>query len=117
MWVFTKDGFFTAVFKECQADEIMIRAKSRADLKSLLKKISDDGPIRETAESPYRFFVVLKKSAWIQYLSDYVEHLDYATVRDNIVSSSDTARQKAYQTVWTTMHNWMGRAALGQDDL
>ena len=116
MWVFTKDGFFTAVFKECRKDEIMIRAKSKSDLRAMLKKIDQDRPVQETSESPYRFFVILEKSLWIQYLSDYVQHLDYASVRDHIVSKADVDRQKAYQSVWATMHNWMGRESLRQDD-
>jgi hypothetical protein len=117
MLVFTKDGFFTAVFKACEKDEVMIRAKSKTDLQALMKKTATNSPIQETSESTYRFFVVLKKSTWIQYLSDYVNGLDYETVRDNIVSRNDAARRKAYQTVWMAMHNWMGRESQHPDGI
>jgi hypothetical protein len=117
MWVFTKDGFFAAVFKDCEKDEVMIKAKSNTDLQALLKKIGNDNAIHETSESDYPFFVVLKKTLWIQYLDDYVQRLDYETVRNNIVSSTDAARHKAYQTVWAAMYNWMGCKSLHKDDI
>jgi hypothetical protein len=117
MWVFTKDGFFTAVSKQCRQDEIMIKANSRRDLEKLLRKTNTQGPIQESPEPAYRFHVILEKASWIQYLSDYVQSLNYETVRDNIVAQNDAARHEAYQAVWTTMHNWMGREALRRDDL
>jgi hypothetical protein len=46
-----------------------------------------------------------------------VQRLDYETVRNNIVSRTDAARHQAYQTVWATMYNWMGRESLHQDDI
>lgn len=116
MWVFTKDGFFAAVFKECQADEVMIKAKSEEDLAALLRQTGDDATVHRTPDSDYRFFVILKKSSWIQYLTDYVQRLDYETVRDHIVSRNDRERHKAYQTVWATMYNWMGRESQHQED-
>ena len=117
MWVFTSDGFFTAVSKQCRQDEIMIKANSRKDLEKLLQSVNAQQPIQESPETAHRFHVILKKASWIQYLADYVEDLDYETVRDHIVTRNDTARHEAYQTVWTTMHNWMGREGLRRDDL
>jgi hypothetical protein len=117
MWVFTKDGFFTAVSSQCQKDELMIKANSRKDLEKLLLNITDQPPIQESREPGYRFHLILPKTSWIRYLSNYVERLDYETVRDNIVTRNDTARHEAYQAVWTTMHNWMGREALSRDDM
>ncbi len=116
MWVFTRDGFFAVVFKACQRDEIMIKAKSKADLLALLQKVGDDSPVHEITESDYRFYVILKKRLWSQYLTEYLESLDYESVRDHIVSPADTARHQAYQTVWTTMYNWMGRESLTGHD-
>ncbi|MBW1648424.1 MAG: hypothetical protein JRJ72_10035 [Deltaproteobacteria bacterium] len=46
-----------------------------------------------------------------------MQSLNYENVRDSIVTQDDAARHEAYQAVWSTMHNWMGREALGRDEL
>jgi len=40
MWIFTRDGFFSAVFdKYCKRGELMIRSRCKNDLDRLSKKL------------------------------------------------------------------------------
>ncbi|MFA7099495.1 MAG: hypothetical protein WC143_05355 [Eubacteriales bacterium] len=104
MWIFTKDGFFSVVHKPGQADDmIAVRARSRADLvrvnKKLVKKrikiISNKG-------TDYEFRIEIDKATWAKYLSDETMGLDYENFKDE-VTLIDERRAKIYHNVWVTL--------------
>jgi hypothetical protein len=70
MWVFTRDGFFSVVKKECKADEVMVRARQKSDLLGLGKKLNLTLCIQTDAGTDYAFRAVLKQSDWAGYLAD-----------------------------------------------
>ena len=46
----------------------------------------------------------------IKYLSDCVYDIDYDYVKNNIIiHDDDHERKHAYNKVWSTMYNWLGR--------
>ena len=41
MWLYTKLGFFSIVYKlPCKKDEMLVRTRSREDIEALAKKLS-----------------------------------------------------------------------------
>jgi hypothetical protein len=114
LWVFTAEGFFSAVHdKFCNRDELMIRARCKDDLCQLSKKLHgscDESQILEIGHADYRFRMKVPKQAWSQYLAEYALSLDYANVKDSIIPDGDHSRKDAYYQVWLALHRWQMEA-------
>ena len=113
MWIFTKDGFFSAVFdKYCKHDELMIRSRCKDDLTRLAKKLhgySDESEILRIKHADYRYRMKITKSNWADYLVNCAHDIDYANVKNNILPTDDDLRQEAYYHVWTVLYQWQSR--------
>jgi hypothetical protein len=110
MWIFTKDGFFSAVFdKYCKSGELMIRSRCQDDLGRLSKKLygySDETEILGMEQADYRFRMKVFKHEWADYLRNCAYDIDYANVKDSIIPAGDNLRQDAYYQVWTALYQW-----------
>jgi hypothetical protein len=119
MWVFTKDGFFSAVWdRDCRGDEITIRSQSRADLIRLIKKLTgycDAADITDSAGADYRFRVKIPKHAWSTYLADCALRIDYSRVKDHIDPGDDPDRTDAYYRVYETLYRWRSKMDAAKD--
>ena len=109
MWIFTKDGFFSAVFdRYCKRGEL-IRSRCKDDLIRLAKKLhgySDESEIFEIEHIDYRYRMKITKKDWADYLTNCALDIDYANVKDNIVPVGDDLRQNAYYEIWTALYRW-----------
>lgn len=105
MWIFTRDGFYSAVKKECAIDEILVRARQRMDLVGLGRKIGQKLRIEETPLSDYRFRTVVKKADWAKYLAEAALELDYGNFK-NTVPKGDFRRHNAYVRCWEALCDW-----------
>lgn len=109
MWIFTKEGFFSAVFdKYCNRGELMIRSRCRDDLGRLSKKLygyQDGSKIFKIPHADYRFRMKATKNDWAEYLVNCALDVDYANVKDKIVPAGDNLRQDAYYQVWTALYS------------
>jgi len=105
MWVFTTDGFFSAVQKPEQAGTGMltIRSRKKKDLVALLKKIelplsyiiSDKG-------TDYEFRIKIPALVWGDYLAQTGEAIDYSNFKHE-VQLKDAERAKIYMSVWSEL--------------
>ncbi len=111
MWIFTQEGFFSVVCKECSENEVLIRTKCKEDLIKMFHKLNVKPRIINKKEGNYKFRTILKKERWVKYLRCCVFDLNYKKVKNNIVSKDDKERKIAYNSVWSTMYNWLGREA------
>lgn len=117
MWVFTREGFFSAVWdRDCGADELTIKAQCKQDICRLVKRLSgycDEGQIVKNWGADYRYRIKVAKQAWSAYLADCALQVDYPVVKDAIAAVGDDLRKDAYYEVWETLYRWRSR----QDDL
>ena len=113
MWVFTKEGFFSAVWdRHCRGDEVMIRAHSKDDLCRLAKRIigyCDDDLILEAEDADYRYRLKMPKTVWSDYLADCALQIDYPSVKKNIIPDNDPLRKDAYYQVWEALFRWQSK--------
>lgn len=105
MWVFTKEGFFSVVQKDCEADEVLVRSRQKRDLIGLAEKIGVKVKLLEGVGTDYRYRAVVKKKDWAKYLSDSALDLDYDNFK-NTVSNRDHRRHSAYLRVWEALLAW-----------
>ena len=113
MWVFTKEGAFSAVWdKRCRAEEILVRSHSREDLCRLAKRLAgycESDQILETTASGYRYGLKITKQAWSAYLADCALQVDYPSVRDHLLPDRDPLRRDAYYQVWEALYRWRAK--------
>ena len=96
MWLFTTDGFFSVVSKGCRPDQLMVRARVKADLKRAFPKAK----IATSKATDYRYRTVVTRKALVALLARTVEKLAYANFKDTV---KEDARHVAYMRVWNAM--------------
>ncbi len=113
MWVFTKEGVFSAVWdKYCRGDEVMIRSHSKDDLCRLAKRIigyCNDDLIFEAEDADYRYRIKMPKTVWSEYLADCALQIDYPSVKKHIIPDNDPLRKDAYYQVWESLYRWRSK--------
>lgn len=105
MWLFTKDGFFSAVQDDyCSPGELMIRARVIDDLERLLAKLQiEDADILVTENADYRYRLKLAPEQWASYVAGEAAGIDYQNFR-NILSVDEYQRASAYMKCWEAMY-------------
>lgn len=105
MWVFTKDGFFSAVKKSEQKGTclITIRARARNDLVNAKKAMGlKRCKIISNGGTDYEFRMVVKKEKWANYLFNQTMALDYENFKGKIYEISPK-RESIYGRVWAEL--------------
>jgi hypothetical protein len=105
MWVFTKDGFYSVVQKDCRPDEVLVRSRQRADLVKLSMKLGLKVKIREQAGTDYRYRTVIKKTDWARYAAEAALDINYPNFKDR-VPKRDFRRHDAYLRCWEALFEW-----------
>ena len=66
MWLFTTDGFYSAVAHHKAPDTVVVRARAREDVLRLIESVGQ-GSLVETPHRDYRFRVCLSRATWAAY--------------------------------------------------
>ena len=105
MWLFTRDGFYSAVYDDyCDPGELMIRARAIEDLERLLFKLrADDADILVIRNGDYRYRVKLKSEQWASYVAAEAAQIDYDNFK-NSVAANEPDRSSAYMKCWEAMY-------------
>ena len=104
MWVFTKDGFYSAIKdKYCNEGELMVRARVRVDLERLLAKLGSDAEILVTKQADYWYRVKLKTDEWVRYVGTAAAEIDYDNVKGT-VTWHEPNRSTAYHDCWQALY-------------
>jgi len=105
MWIFTKDGFFSAVHdKYCGKDELMIRARAEKDLERLRFALDVDEQILHISHADYAWRMKVTKSKWATYVYICASAIDYSNVKGNIIpKDNNDIRHDAMMGVWSAM--------------
>lgn len=104
MWIFTKEGFFSAVKDDyCEADELMIRARWKKDLIRLAERIGSKAEILTIGHADYRYRMAIKREAWVGYVARAAMEIDYSNVKGTI-AHGDHERSRAYMGCWHSLY-------------
>jgi hypothetical protein len=109
MWIFTKEGYFSAVQNDKDPGQIMVRSRKREDLEAFLAVDElelEDTEILEWAGSDYRYRVFIPRGKWMYYLCHCVEELDYTNFKAAAIPLDDTGRSACYHNIWGSLKNW-----------
>ena len=105
MWLFTKDGFYSAVHDDyCNKGELMIRARVIDDLERLVGKLNlSDADILIVNNADYRYRVKLTKEQWSAYVAGEAAGIDYDNFK-NSLPVHEQRRAAAYMKCWEVMY-------------
>lgn len=119
MWLFTDFGFFSIVRVRGSSSQLMIRARARRDIETLLQrheeKMKDrhpEGPnvlpfklpdIIETTDSDYRFRVIVPDSDVGLILLNEVMGIGYDNFKNQVAKTLGRERVGDLHEVWSTM--------------
>ena len=107
MWLFTRQGFFSAVHDDyCNNGELMIRARIMEDLERLLDKLGIDADILIIRNADYRYRVKLTQEQWTNYVAEEAASIDYANFKNAIITEDEHGRSSAYMRCWEAMYKF-----------
>lgn len=107
MWIFTRQGFFSAVHDDyCNEGEIMVRARIIDDLERLLEKTGIEADILVIRNADYRFMVKLSVEQWTDYVAGEAASIDYPNFKNAIIAKSEHERASAYMRCWEAMYQF-----------
>lgn len=103
MWVFTTEGFVSAVQHRDDRKLLMVRARTRQALEELAD-ISEEG-ILQTPSADYPFRVVVDRKTFNSWLGLEVEHIDYDNFKGAAHMLGDQRYDDALMDVWSVMYS------------
>lgn len=102
MWLFTTQGFFSAVAHRDDPRTILVRARVRDDARRLVEAVGE-GEVIETPDADYRFRVALPLQDWAAYVAAAANAIDYPNFKDAVARRQGPERAHAYGDVWSVM--------------
>ncbi|MDD4931635.1 MAG: hypothetical protein PHG66_05850 [Candidatus Colwellbacteria bacterium] len=100
MWVFTKEGFFSAVQHRNDPTKVVVRTRFADDLYKVFPGLSNQ--IKYTPEADYPYRITLPKSTWALYLDTRAYDIDYTNFK---ASLTDDARHDCYLKIWRVLRD------------
>lgn len=100
MWVFCKEGFFSAVEHLGDKSKILLRARLKGDLERLFAKNGIDAEVEATPEADYAFRATISKSDWTKVMAATAADIDYCNFKDRVHERSCGIRNDAYMNIW-----------------
>lgn len=102
MWIFTTQGFVSAVQHKDDPTTMMVRARERSHLETLFPNQA----LVELAPADYPFRVFLPKADFVAWLTEQAEAIDYPDFKSAIPHSHLGDRYyQACSRVWSLMHD------------
>lgn len=96
MWFCFKDAFLSVVHKDCDDDELLVRAR----VKGHIEAIFPHAQVQRTAGADYLYRVVLKREEVGQVLMQLTLNYEAPNFKDSV---KDHKLHHAYAQVWRTM--------------
>ncbi|MDR9497813.1 MAG: hypothetical protein RI556_01450 [Hydrogenovibrio sp.] len=105
MWIFTRDGFLSAVAHRDQPDHLMVRARERSHLQSMIDFAKSYEPIvvSNTPSADYHWRCVVSKRTFAAFMAEQIQGIDYDNFKGSL---ADADYHDACLGVWQTMHDF-----------
>lgn len=96
MWLLLSDCFFSIVKKDCQEDELLVRARRPGDI----HKVWPRARVIETNQSDYAYRAVLPHASVAGAIVNELKRITYPNFKNAV---RDKRLHSAYLTVWTAL--------------
>lgn len=117
MWIFSRHGFFSVVRAdpdEIGQQQVMVRARVRADLERLIAEgLLRGAEILEWPGRDYPYRVIVHRDEWAETMQEIAYDIDYRNFKATVGDTDGPARAALYARVWGEMLE--AEAELGHD--
>lgn len=100
MWLFTKQGFYSAVEHRDDPERIIVRARAKKDLEALQVQIPNMIIFHGGAKADYPHRAIVSREEWTIAVARLAMELDYTNFKNSI---ADNRRHSTYLGVWTKL--------------
>jgi hypothetical protein len=97
MWLFTTEGFVSAVAHRDQPGKLLVRARRSEHLRAIFGDVT----VECTPHADYRFRAVISRAQWLAKVLAQAAMIDYDNFKAAI---PDAEYHDACSEVWGTMH-------------
>ena len=107
MWHIDRNGAYSIVKKNCESDELLVRARVYDDLKRLAENLNiQETAIIETPRADYRYRMTVKANALAEYLAKVVLSIDYKNFKTSLPFETQLDKKRAlvYTDVWSALY-------------
>lgn len=101
MWVFTPEGFISAVDNKAKSGLITVRARDRQSLGTLAEMA--DTKIEFTPGRDYQYRVYVSKEMFQDYMRILVDSINYPNFKDELYATRGKTFARAAGQVWGVM--------------
>lgn len=109
MWVFTQDGFISAVDNNQKPGLLTVRSRDRQSL-VMLAEIAETS-IEFTPGRDYQYRTFVTREAFTEFMTAQIDTLDYHNFKDRLRTTRGYEYSSAAGQVWTVMHDVIDDAA------
>lgn len=102
MWVFTQNGFLSAVRTSVGSGEFKVRARDRESLLDL--SVFAEAEIIATPFADYPYRVIVDELVFGAYLLHEIAEADYTNYKSRVSVTRGPKFAHACGSVWSTMH-------------
>ncbi len=102
MWLCLSDAFLSIVDKDCQPDELLVRARRDGDI----ERVFPDAKVEVTLGNDYRCRARIKRADIAAAMTQRIMGLGYSNFKGSV---SDDKLHRAYMDVWSAI----GKLQLG----
>lgn len=102
MWIFTQDGFISAVDNGVKPGKLAVRARDRKSLVGIAQ--ITDSVIEFTPTRDYQYRVYATKKQLTELISLDIEMIDYGNFKDRVHETLDNDFHRAAGEVWVAMN-------------
>lgn len=111
MWIFTQDGFISAVDNGHVPGKLSVRARDKKSLELLAALTQQD--IKQSVRSDYPYRVYVTKEEFANFLLGHVDELDYPNFKDRVYDTRGAEFAHACGKVWAAMLDVTDEEAVG----
>lgn len=101
MWIMLNDAFFSVVHKDCEPNEVLVRARRPGDIKRVF---GVEATVVGVAD--YRYRATIKRSTLKAVMAIQIDTIDYPNFKNSV---QDDALHDAYLRVWHDMQQLQPR--------
>ena len=96
MWLCFNNAFLSIVSKDCQPDELLVRARRKGDI----ERVFPDAKVERTVGNDYLFRARIKRAAVAEVIAAQVAGIAYPNFKNSVRSDP---LHHAYNRVWHVM--------------
>jgi hypothetical protein len=96
MWIMFSDCFLSIVSKDCQQDQLLVRARREGDI----ERVFPEANVKKDTKTDYLYRAVIPRMEIALAIAERIDDIDYPNFKDS-VEVKDLHR--AYMQVWFAM--------------